>query len=138
MGREARLICWAPEVFMSAEARQQLKFQALLANRAHFMRNNQTETEQILWRRISGKRLGVVFKRQVPVDRYILDFLAPAVKLAVEVDDRSHELHRAADARRDRVLARLGYRVLRIEAGLVRRNVAEAVARIVAALQVVT
>ena len=121
---------------MQWQSRQQLKFQALLAERAHFMRRNLTETEQILWRRISGKQLGIAFKRQVPVDRYILDFVAPNAKLVVEVDDRTHEFRRTADARRDRNLARLGYRVLRVEAELVRRNVTEVVAQVVAALQV--
>ena len=56
----------------------------------------------------------------------------------VEVDDQSHELKRTADARRDRNLARLGYRVLRLPAELVRNNLAEAVARIIAALSVAT
>jgi very-short-patch-repair endonuclease len=134
MGRETRLICWAQVVFMRNQSRQQLDIQALLAERARFLRRNLTENERILWSRISGKQLGAAFKRQVPVDRYILDFLAPAAKFAVEVDDRSHELKRAADARRDRVLQRLGYRVLRIDAELVRRNISEAVALIVAAL----
>ena len=119
---------------MQEQSRQSLKFQALLAERAQCFRHNLTETEEILWRRISGKQLGVAFHRQVPVDRYILDFAAPAAKLVVEVDDRSHEFRRTADARRDRVLARLGYRVLRIDAELVRTNVAEAVARIMTAL----
>jgi very-short-patch-repair endonuclease len=123
---------------MLRQSRRQLNFQALLAERAHCMRHNPTETEAILWRRISGKQLGVAFKRQVPVDRYILDFLAPSPKLAVEVDDRSHELRRSADARRDRTLARLGYRVVRIPAQVVRCNVEEAVARIVTALHVAT
>ena len=120
---------------MRAQSRQQLKFQALLAERAHFMRRNLTETEQILWRRISGRQLGVAFRRQVPIDRYILDFVATAAKLVVKVDGRGHELRRTADARRDRVLHRLGYRVLRIDAELVRTNVAEAVGRIVVALR---
>ena len=94
-----------------------------------------TETESRLWRQLSGKQLGVAFKRQVPVDRYIADFLAPAVQLVVEVDGSSHALRRTADARRDRVFQRLGYRVLRIDAELVRCNLAEAVALIVAALR---
>jgi len=68
------------------------------------------------------------FRRQVPIDRYIVDYLAPAVKLVVEVDGGIHA------ARRDRTLERLGYRVLRIDAELVRGNVAEAVALIVTAL----
>ena len=86
-------------------------------------------------RELSGKQLGFAFKRQVPVDRYIADFLAPAVKLVVEIDGSSHSLRRTADARRDRVLQRLGYRVLRIDAELVRCNLVEAVARVVAALR---
>ena len=120
---------------MLGQSRQSLKFQQLLAERAHFMRNNLTETEAILWRQLSGKKLGVAFRRQVTVERYILDFFAPAAKLVVEVDGCSHEFRRTADARRDRVLGRLSYRVLRLPAELVRGNLAEAVARIVAALQ---
>ena len=120
---------------MLKQSRQQLKFQALLAERAHFMRRNSTETESQLWRKLSGKRLGIAFKRQIPIDRYIVDFLAPAERLVVEVDGAGHSLRRTADARRDRTLQRLGYRVLRIDAELVRCNLAEAVALIVAALR---
>ncbi len=80
MGREARLICRAPEVFMQKHSRQQLKFQVLLAERAHFLRHNLTENEQILWRRISGKQLGVAFRRQMPIGKYIVDYVAPAVQ----------------------------------------------------------
>jgi len=138
MGCEARLICRATEVFMQWQSRQSLKFQALLAERARCFRRNLSENERVLWSRISGKQLGVAFRRQFPVGKYIVDFVAPSAKLIVEVDDRSHELKRTADARRDRNLARLGYRVLRIDAELVRTNVAEAVARIVAALSVAT
>jgi very-short-patch-repair endonuclease len=123
---------------MRAQSRQSLKFQALLAERAHSLRHNLTENEQILWRRMSGKQLGVSFRRQVPIGKYIADFVAPSARLIVEVDDRSHELRRTADARRDRDLTRLGYRVLRLDAELVRRNTAEAIARIVAALHVST
>jgi hypothetical protein len=64
--------------------------------------------------------------------------LRPSVVPVIEVDDRSHELKRTADARRDGDLARLGYRVLRLPAELVRSNVEQAVARIVAALSVAT
>jgi very-short-patch-repair endonuclease len=120
---------------MLKQSRQQLKFQSLLAERAHCMRHNPTETESQLWRMLSGKQLGVAFKRQVPVDRYIADFLAPAVKLIVEVDGASHSLRRTADARRDRVLQRMGYRALRLDAELVRCNLADAIARVLAALR---
>ena len=120
---------------MLKQSRQQLKFQALLAERAHLMRHNLAETESQLWRKLSGKRLGCDFKRQFPVDRYIVDFLAPAKRLVVEVDGAGHSLRRTADARRDRTLQRLGYQVLRIDAELVRCNIVEAVAHIRAALR---
>ena len=117
-------------------SRQQLRQQALVADRAHFFRHHLTETEAILWRQISGKQLGVAFKRQVPIGgKYIADFLAPGVKLVVEVDGGIHLVRGSRDARRDRNLARLGYRVLRIPAESVRRNVTEAGALIVAALR---
>jgi very-short-patch-repair endonuclease len=66
--------------------------------------------------------------------RFIADFVAPAVGLVVEVDGEYHSRRRRADAARDRKLARLGYRVVRIDAELVLRDVAGAVALIRAAL----
>ncbi len=39
------------------------------------MRDSPTHTEQVLWARIRGRRLGVAFRRQVPVlGRFIADF----------------------------------------------------------------
>ncbi len=66
--------------------------------------------------------------------RYIVDFLAPRAKLVVEVDGEVHAQRVAADARRDRDLARMGYRVLRLPRALVQQRVAEAVAQVAAAL----
>ena len=119
---------------MRNQSRQQLKYQSLLAERAHFMRHNSTDTEAILWRQLAGGALGVAFRR-LPIDRHIVDYLAPPAKLVVEVDGGIHSVRRTRDARRDRTLARLGYRVLRVDAELVRRNTAEAVALMVAALR---
>ena len=62
------------------------------------------------------------FKRQVRIGGFIVDFLAPAAKVVVEVDGGSHRGRAAADARRDRKLARLGYRVVRVEAGTVLKD----------------
>lgn len=112
------------------------KKQALLAERAHGMRHAPTASEAALWRLISAKKLGVAFRRQVPLaGRYIGDFVAPTARLVVEVDGASHARRTHADARRDRVLQRLGYRVLHVEARLVLRQPLQAVALIRAALQ---
>jgi very-short-patch-repair endonuclease len=112
------------------------KTEKLLAERAHGMRHAPTASEAALWRLISAKKLGVAFRRQVPLaGRYIGDFVAPTARLVVEVDGASHVRRTQADARRDRVLQRFGYRVLHIEAKLVMRQPLQAVALIRAALQ---
>jgi len=99
----------------------------LILERAAAMRGNPTTSEAALWREISGCRLGVAFRLQVPIGRYIADFLAPSVKLIVEVDGGYHGRRIAADARRDRDLRRLGYTVLHLEAELVLRQLPAAV-----------
>lgn len=84
---------------------------------------------------VRGGRLGVCFRRQVPVlGRYIADFLAAEVRLIVEVDGEYHGQRRRADERRDRALARAGYRVLRLPAELVMRDLPAAVTCIAAAV----
>jgi very-short-patch-repair endonuclease len=110
-----------------------------LARREGFarrMRSEPTSSERLLWAELSGGKLGVCFRRQVVVDTNIVDFLAPARKLVVEVDGGYHGTpeRQRADARRDRRLERAGYRVLRLPAALVIGNVARAVSLIRAAL----
>jgi very-short-patch-repair endonuclease len=77
---------------------------------------------------------GVWFRRQVVIGRYIVDFVAPSGRLVVEVDGGYHGGRVTADARSDRALTRLGYRVLRLDAELVLKQPEAAVARIRAAL----
>jgi very-short-patch-repair endonuclease len=99
------------------------------------MRASQTATEQLLWAQIRGHRLGVVFRRQVPLlGRFIADFFAPAQRLAIEVDGAYHTNQARADARRDAALERAGYRVLRIDASLIVRDLEAALALIRVAL----
>jgi len=88
----------------------------LLADRAHAFRLYPTNSEQLLWQALRRRALGVEFRRQVVIGSFIVDFVAPATKLIVEIDGPYHQRRRSADARRDRKLARLGYRVLRLPA----------------------
>jgi very-short-patch-repair endonuclease len=108
---------------------------AILTERTGAMRASQTSTEQLLWHRIRGCRLGIVFRRQVPLlGRFIADFLAPAQRLVIEVDGAYHREREHTDARRDAALERAGYRVVRIEASLVVSDVERALEQIRAAL----
>jgi very-short-patch-repair endonuclease len=109
---------------------------ALLAERAAGMRNAPTATEAQLWQRLSGSRLGVGFRRQFVVGDFIADFAAPSARLVVEVDGGYHAWpgFAARDARRERALERAGWRVVRVSAELVQRDLEQAVALIRAAL----
>lgn len=110
---------------------------SVVEGHARGMRAAPTRSEELLFRAVGGRKLGVLFRRQVPVlgGRYVADLYAAAVRLVVEVDGGAHFGREAADARRDRALARAGYRVLRIETGVVERDVGVAVGRIREALE---
>ena len=74
-----------------------------------------TESEAKLWEALRGGGLGVRFRQQVVLlERYIVDFYAPSLRLVVEVDGGYHRLRRSADARRDRELRKAGYTVVRL------------------------
>jgi len=108
---------------------------SLLASRASQMRAAPTTSEQTLWAALRADLLGIAFRRQVPLaGRFVVDFLAPAARLVVEVDGGYHEQRGRADARRDRALRRLGYRVLHLDAKLVVSDLAGAVERVLQAV----
>ncbi|MBN1608265.1 MAG: DUF559 domain-containing protein [Polyangiaceae bacterium] len=98
------------------------------------MRAQPTASERALFSAIGGSCLGVAFRRQTVIGEYVVDFVAPAARLVVEVDGGAHVDRARADARRDRALVKLGYRVLRLDAELVTRELPAAVARIREAL----
>jgi very-short-patch-repair endonuclease len=94
-----------------------------------------TASEARLWSALNGGKLGVRFRRQVVLgSRFIVDFVAPRVRLVVEVDGSYHAQRAAADARRDSKLHVLGYRVLRIPAALVMNDLGAALALVRTAL----
>jgi very-short-patch-repair endonuclease len=69
-----------------------------------------------LWKRLrAGRLLGFKFKRQQPIENYIVDFVCFEQKVIVEVDGGQHgDLQlAAADAERTRWLEGKGFRVLR-------------------------
>ena len=99
------------------------------------MRASPTPTEQLLWNHLRGRRLGVVFRRQVPLlGRFIADFYAPSRRLVLEVDVAYPGERGRADARRDAALVRAGYRVVRLEGSLIASNIEAALALIRVAL----
>ena len=81
---------------------------------ARRLRRNQTDAERLLWFRLRDRRLaGLKFKRQVPIDRYVVDFLCAEGKLIVEIDGGQHDQHRKRDDIRTAALEAMGYLVVR-------------------------
>ncbi|MDO9418801.1 endonuclease domain-containing protein [Pararhizobium sp.] len=80
---------------------------------ARDMRLDSTKAENILWQALRNKQLGgFKFKRQVPLDGFILDFVCFDQRLIIEVDGFQHA-ESARDIKRDAHFQGVGFRVLR-------------------------
>ena len=85
-----------------------------LRGRAKEMRSAQTEAEHRLWQLLRAHRFsGYKFRRQVPIDFYIADFICFARRLVIELDGGQHA-ESENDGKRDAFLRSQGFRVLRI------------------------
>src|SRR5271157_3928259 len=80
---------------------------------ARTLRKHQTRPEEALWERLRGSRFhGAKFRRQVPFDRFVVDFYCHAAKLVVELDGKQHEWFSGYGAGRTETLERLGMRIV--------------------------
>lgn len=81
---------------------------------ARHLRRNESKAENMFWNEVRNRQfMGLKFKRQVPIDRFTVDFLCEDKKLIVELDDISHDQKLEQDAERTKVLQSHGYRVIR-------------------------
>ncbi|CAH1529767.1 Endonuclease domain-containing protein [Vibrio jasicida] len=89
-----------------------LKYQKKIRSQ---LRSNMPKPEQVLWQRIRRKQLGVKFRRQHGIGRYIVDFYCAELNLVIEIDGDSHfsDKGKEKDAMRDAFLEALGIKVLR-------------------------
>jgi very-short-patch-repair endonuclease len=80
---------------------------------ARSMRRKATEAEDRLWHELRDRRLDhIKFRRQVPIGRFIADFVCLDAKLVVEIDGSQHA-EQQYDAERSAELKARGFRVLR-------------------------
>jgi very-short-patch-repair endonuclease len=80
--------------------------------RARELRQTMTTPELILWRALRQGLTGFKFRRQVPIGRYIADFVCEQRRLIVELDGSQH-VDSSWDRQRDQWLSEQGYMVLR-------------------------
>ena len=88
------------------------------------LRKRPTEAEALLWKRLRAKQIeGLKFRRQEPIDKYIVDFICLQTRIIVEVDGGQHALEKDRDAERDRYLRKQGFRILRFWNNEVLQNI---------------
>jgi very-short-patch-repair endonuclease len=102
------------------------------------LRREMSLPEVLLWNRLRGKPMGLKFRNQHPIDKFVVDFYCARKRLAVEIDGIAHDMGNRPkrDEARDSKLRRLGVEVLRIPASDVLRDAdgtAEAIVRYCAA-----
>ncbi len=99
---------------------------------ARQLRRNPTQAEWLFWNHVRRRQAeGLRFRRQSIVGGYIADFYCAELRLVVELDGSVHDRQQEADRQRDRTMAWLGVRVVRVRNDEVLMDVAGTVERIV-------
>lgn len=85
-----------------------------LQDRAQELRNNSTEAERRLWQHLRNRQVeGVKFRRQQPIEGYIVDFVSFNQRIIIELDGGQHAEALPQDRQRDACLTMNGFTVLR-------------------------
>ena len=83
-------------------------------SKARDLRQHSTNAELALWMRLRNRQLaGCKFCRQVPIGKYIVDFVCFERKMAIEVDGGHHQDQARYDTDRTTWLESQGFQVLR-------------------------
>jgi len=99
---------------------------------ARKLRRAMTAPEVSLWSVLRSRPAGLIFRRQHPIGRFVLDFYCPQAKLAIEIDGAAHDMgdRPERDWLRDAMLAAQGISTVRIPAA----DVMAGLDRVVAAI----
>jgi very-short-patch-repair endonuclease len=82
--------------------------------RARTLRGDMTEAEKRVWQILRSRQIKAYkFRRQVPIGRYIADFVCHEARLIVEIDGGQHDRPSPREAERTGFLQNEGYRILR-------------------------
>jgi len=85
-----------------------------LLTAARELRQPQTPAEVKLWAHLRSRQIdGLKFRRQHPIDRFIIDFYCAEAKLCIEIDGDSHAEQAEYDQARTEYLNERGYTVMR-------------------------
>ena len=84
------------------------------ASRARQLRKDSTDAERRMWALLRNRRLADrKFRRQVPIGRYVVDFVCLENRLIVELDGGHHLVSEDYDTERTKWLMEQGFRIIR-------------------------
>ena len=97
-----------PEIFRNAEK----------------LRAKMTDTEELIWELLKSKPLGYKFRRQHPLNKYILDFYCHRKRISIEIDGAYHTTldQKVKDAERTAYLISVGVKEIRFTNEVVLEN----------------
>lgn len=85
-----------------------------ILNKARSLRKNQTDVEQLLWKQLRNRNVfNYKFRRQYPIEPYIVDFICFDLKLIIELDGGQHANQADYDQQRSLFLENRGFKVIR-------------------------
>ncbi len=87
-------------------------------------KRNTMLSEILLWKALSGGKLGTTFKQKVSIEDFMIGFYSVELKLAIEVDKNTEydPVQKEIDQVRDNKLHDLGITVLRIDDQEIKRS----------------
>lgn len=100
-------------MFITDENHLVIRREIQLRERARQLRRDSTPAEQKLWQELRAQKLGVKFRRQHSLYRFIVDFYCRSLELVIEVDGPVHELLIQHDRDKDQYLILHGFTIMR-------------------------
>src|SRR5260221_12693294 len=82
-------------------------------NLARQLRHHSTEAEKRVWHLLRSRQIGAKFRRQQPIEGYIVDFVSFEHRLVIELDGGHHADASEYEEQRTRCLEANGFRILR-------------------------
>jgi very-short-patch-repair endonuclease len=95
-----------------------------IIRKAKELRNCMTNAEKLLWEKLKGKQIsGLRFRRQHPIDIFIVDFYCHKVRLVIELDGKIHDQQVDYDEGRTAEMEKYGITVIRFKNSEVENNI---------------
>ena len=85
----------------------------VIKHQAGQLRKTSTPAEARLWSRLRNDQLGVSFRRQHAIGKYVVDFCSLKKKLVIELDGSQYLEDVEQDQKRTSYLESQGYKVIR-------------------------